>query len=407
MAIPLPAPSELLAAVRSTSAAVSLPLDDAAIDRFILSVPREQWHRLSTNHGVRLPLRFDSPRDELNLLSVLALLNFLSGYRAALHRLTGRGAYSTILSLILSAYLSDADSASSILSTKGMKSCTVASLASLAQISTHSESDHPTLGSAVKVGTKDDEAFELLGLVEGVLHETGETLDALGMADLGTWVEQELLRTRGEVASMVHSLATTFPAFRDVHVVSQPVYLFKKALWLLSVLSIRFSPRGDTCTSESASRDGPPPPFPVPTSADLAHLPIFADNVIPSLLASRPISIIQVPPEVTQDGTRNVQDLDESDATVLRASAVEACRRIVERAHELGSSSSSSPSSRSIEQVAAGGGGGGQQGVGSEEDLEWLKSWSEVELDGYLWNLGKEPQGQDVVRFGEKRTVFY
>ncbi|BGP41632.1 hypothetical protein JCM10449v2_005623 [Rhodotorula kratochvilovae] len=76
----------------------------------------------------------------------LALLNFLSGYRHALHRLTGRGAYSTILSLVLAAYLGSAPDAS-VLSASGMAAATVAQLADLARINTHTEKQHPTMPS--------------------------------------------------------------------------------------------------------------------------------------------------------------------------------------------------------------------------------------------------------------------
>lgn len=159
--------------------------------------------------------------------STLGLLNFLSGYRKALHRLTTRGAYSTVLSIVLSAYLSASDDdSSSILSAQGMKSCSVASIAALAQITTHTESDHPTLGSAVKVGTKDAEAFEILELVVKVLHETGETLQQLDAKNLGEWFENELCRTSGDSGAMIHSVRLTLESLDQTS--SEPA--FKRAL---------------------------------------------------------------------------------------------------------------------------------------------------------------------------------
>jgi len=94
-----------------------------------------------------------------------------------------------------------------------MKLCTVASIASLAQITTHSESDHPTLGPAVKVGTKDAEAFEILELVVGVLNETGQILEDLEMKDFGEWFEGELCRTKGDSGAMIHSVRHTSNLF--------------------------------------------------------------------------------------------------------------------------------------------------------------------------------------------------
>jgi len=241
------------------------------------------------------------------LYRTLGLLNFLSGYRSALHRLTGRGAWSTILSLVLSAYLSadPNDSSSSILSTSGMISSSVASLASLTQIKTHSEKDHETLGPAVKVGTKDPDAFEVLELLEKVLKETGGVLTELGYESLGEWFKEELCRLNGDSGAMIHSvrrhssklatfsyprefkknsyrafvawvqMATTFPAFADLHSTpSGSIYLFKKALWTLNAIKVAFSPSGSSSNA----------PFPLPTHTD--QFPVFADNVLPSTFLS-------------------------------------------------------------------------------------------------------------------------
>ncbi|GAA6016279.1 hypothetical protein JCM11491_006801 [Sporobolomyces phaffii] len=367
MTMTLPTPPDILACIRSSCRAASLPLNTQAIDDFIRSVSEPDWARLSGNHGVRLPLKFDSPRQELNLLVTIGLLNFLSGYRTALHRLTGRGAYSTVLSLVLSAYLSadpGADS-NSILSARGMAASTVGSIASLAQITTHREAAHPTLGPAVQVGTKDPDAFEVLELVVGVLHETGETLEALEVESLGAWFEAELCRTRGDVGEMIHSMATTFPAFKDVDTLDDgaEVFLFKKALWTLNAVHARFSVPAGSESDDAAA-------FPVPNRVD--EWPVFADNVLPSMLVH--YNILETPPVSPSPVPR---------PTVLRASAVYACQRIVERAHELADTAG--------------------------EDLAWLKGWNEVGLDGYLWSLAKEGGRREAVErvVEEKGTVFY
>lgn len=76
-------------------------------------------------------------------------------------------------------------------------------------------------------------------------------------------------------------MATTFPAFKDVHIVrtieggeDTTVYLFKKALWTLNAIYSRFSPNDQD--EESKLKLG----FPVPRG--IKEFPIFADNVIPS-----------------------------------------------------------------------------------------------------------------------------
>ncbi|GAA5992446.1 hypothetical protein JCM5350_001595 [Sporobolomyces pararoseus] len=363
----LPPPSSILSSIRSSCERVSLPLNREAIDEFIESVSESEWNKLSKNHGVRLPLKFDSPLQELNLLATLGLLNFLSGYRKPLHRLTSRGAYSTILSLVLSSYLSSTDDSASILSTKGMKLATVASLAQLAQIQTHQESSHPTLGPAVKVGTKDEEAFEILELLVRVLNETGEILESLEKSCLGEWFRDELSRLKGDSNAMIHSMATTFPSFKDVDIIDgEPVYLFKKALWTLNAIYTRFSQE----EKEGSSALN----FPIPEGVE--NFPIFADNVLPSMLIH--FKILSNPSSSSSSSTTKI-----INPTISRASSVFACQKIVERAHELSS----------------------QQGEGKE----WLRDWKEIELDGYLWSLAKEgKRREEIERVVEERgTVYY
>lgn len=88
-----------------------------------------------------------------------------------------------------------------------MLKTTPASLAALAQIQTHTESDHPTLGSVVRMGVKDEEAFELLELLAEVVVGTGQVLRALGKRDLGQWVKEALAETNGDAGAMVHMVS--------------------------------------------------------------------------------------------------------------------------------------------------------------------------------------------------------
>lgn len=101
-----------------------------------------------------------------------------------------------------------------------MLNCTPSSLAQLAQIQTHAEKYHPTLGPAVRVGTKDEEAFEVLELLEGVLKETGRVLEGLEMENLGEWIARELERCSGDSSAMIHSVRLTLhsllPVFQTV-----------------------------------------------------------------------------------------------------------------------------------------------------------------------------------------------
>lgn len=89
--------------------------------------------------------------------------------------------------------------------------------------------------------------------------------------------------------SPAHQLASTFPAFNDSHPSptpgGEPVYLFKKALWLLTVVSQRFSSRSG---NEDGEEEETKPKFPLPDLKKEA-LPIFADNVLPSTPSLPPL----------------------------------------------------------------------------------------------------------------------
>jgi hypothetical protein len=58
----------------------------------------------------------------------------------------------------------------------------------------------------------------------------------------------------------------SFPAFRDIHEIDgEPVYLLKKAFWLVTNVALRYKDEHTSFTPPSA-----------------AGFPIFADNVVPS-----------------------------------------------------------------------------------------------------------------------------
>lgn len=71
--------------------------------------------------------------------------------------------------------------------------------------------------------------------------------------------------------------------------------------------------------------------------------------------------------------------LSSDSATRLRAASIVACSAVVSRARELA----------------------------AESGKDWLASWTEQELDGWLWNAGKREGLRDVERIAEKATVYY
>lgn len=144
-------------------------------------------HLSDANHGLALPLAFPSSLDELNLISVLSLLNFASGYRIPLRTATGKGAWDNIRMLVFGLYISGDD----YLSAKGMQSIDDGKIAELWNVSLHIEKPHPTM-PAVMVGERGGPMNELVGLVTHTLNQTGAILSSMGYPNLGAFVAEAL-----------------------------------------------------------------------------------------------------------------------------------------------------------------------------------------------------------------------
>ena len=81
---------------------------------------------------------------ELNLLSVLSLLNFASGYRVPLHEQTGRGAWDNIRALTFSLFLSSTTE-TDWLSARGMQTINEQLIAEHLRLSVHVERPHESI----------------------------------------------------------------------------------------------------------------------------------------------------------------------------------------------------------------------------------------------------------------------
>ncbi|KAJ8295232.1 Queuosine salvage protein [Rhodotorula toruloides] len=186
---------------------------------------------------------------------------------------------------------------------------------------------------------------------------------------MGAWLLEKLVEAEGNGAKLMHDLVSTFPAFRDVHLVDdQPIFILKKALWLVTVISLAFR-----------TRQALEMPFEV---LDISGFSVFADNVLPTFLVHRGILDLSASSD-TALRSLSLSDssslsLSSASATRLRAASVVACSAIVQRAHELAT------------------------GTGKD----WLAR-TEQELDGWLWNEGKRADLREVERIAEKGTVYY
>ena len=180
--------------------------------RFLLSPAfTDTYQRLRYAHGMSLPLNFSSVAQELNVLSVLSILNFASGYRVPLHTATGRGAFDSIRALVFSMYISS-PSDGDLLSASGMQSIQEAKIAELMNVADkiHVERPHKDL-PAVMVGELGGPIWELVRLVAGALRETGDVLVKGGYPNLGAFVlealkEGEKVRQNGSQDSDVDPL---------------------------------------------------------------------------------------------------------------------------------------------------------------------------------------------------------
>ena len=168
------------------------------------------------------------------------------------------------------------------------------------------------------------------------------------------------------------------------------MYIFKKALFLIHAIRIRF-------------RDSPGS-VPIP---DTTRLPVFADNVLPSLLvylgvldisrASQGIS--DVFSQFAAKGSHDLLAASESNectpttrlgtpsegpvlntvqASILRAAAVDACEVIAERARSL------------------------------DPPADWIKNLTLPNLDMWLWSIAKDRSDyRKLPRFVLKETVMF
>ncbi|CDO72798.1 hypothetical protein BN946_scf184994.g51 [Trametes cinnabarina] len=355
-----------------------------------------------------LPLNFPSVASELNVLSVLSLLNFASGYRVPLHKATGRGAFDNIRAFVFGAWISSSTGAGDYFSAKGMEAMTEATVADLMRVTDviHVERPHEKI-HGVTVGELGGPIWEVVQLITKTLKETGEALIKGGYPDLGSFVlealkEGEKAKKAGqdEAEVALERLVRAIPAFQDMaFVYGQPVYCFKKAMLTLHSVALRFG------NSESA--------IPVPRTS---HLPIFADNVIPSLLvhlgvidlthADADLALPRLFPEAQnperlqsllsaaepvdpaaakkeKEVLREGPLLTVEQAFVLRAAAIDACELIVQTAKDLDTSDAA-------------------------EDLSWLKEITPPEVDAWIWAVAKDRRDyRKLERFALRNTAYF
>ncbi|KNZ78802.1 hypothetical protein J132_09940 [Termitomyces sp. J132] len=403
---PFPPSGIYLKSIRESSHSLrkkaGISITQEAIRRLLLSPAfTTTFKRVSQSHGLALPLNFSSPLDELNLLSILSLLNFASGYRMQLHHEVGRGAWNTIRAFAFSLYLSSSTDGSDLLSAKGIAAIDASKVAELMGVNIHVERTHDTI-PGLTIGQLGGPVYELVNLITGVLNETGKILVDTGYPNLGAFVAEALkegakakaiLDGSQELEVVLERLVRVIPGFRDMADVNgQPIYCFKKALFLIHAIVIRFGPIS-------------PPPFPLPKTT---QTPVFTDNVLPSMLIHLGVidlstselaslfpdagSVEKLEPLLgTYSGSESLAEVvpqegpnvTTNQAYVLRAAAVDACELMVEAAHSF-------------------------ETLPDDGSLDWLKELTLPQLDMWIWAVAKDrPDYRRLERFTLKNTVFF
>ncbi|KAL1921111.1 uncharacterized protein VTP21DRAFT_10827 [Calcarisporiella thermophila] len=324
-----------------------------AIVRFLTELTEESWSQNSVANGMSFPLKFESLEQECNILGLIDILNTGHGFRKELHESCDRGAFETIVFGVMSFHI-------------GSTSTTADSLSRLTswEVASHFgleiEQDVPTNLPHVTM-SKPTELAKLAKQIQEVLNETGRILQEKGFKTFGAFVIDAAKQANRSAEKFSEALINTFPAFQDAtELDGQPLYVFKKALLLASTLQRRFA------TTE-----------PIFDFKDIHKSPIFADNVIPTMLVH--FGMLEIPVNLKHTVIEGASTSVE-ESYRLRAAAIDVC-------HEIAMMANSSE-------------------IKTQVDFN-VKPMLEVDLDVYLWRVAKEPQYRKIPRFHCKETIFF
>lgn len=305
-----------------------------------------------------MPLLFDSKSQEINFIALLQLLNFGSGYRKELHEITGRGAYDTICFGLMNAHISSIK-----LDTVFMKQADLQTIASLFQLPLL-EDNRSIVPSSNSVSARST-LRHLIEQIRDVLIETGLILEHHGFNDMSDLVSHICpVGKPASAANLVKTLADLIPAFSDsaTSLQGKHVFILKKAQLLAAELYRRFHMEDSRFDFE-----------------DIDDLTIFADNVVPAVLRELGI-LIYDDSLASRVDHEDLLHKDERIDLQLRAASISACESILQTMRD---------------------------SLIPRSDLIRPQIPRAMDLDFYLWNMGKQPNYRSIKRHRTQDTVFY
>jgi len=192
-------------------------------------------------------------------------------------------------------------------------------------------------------------------------NETGNILQAGGYSNLGAFILSKLKKQNKDhlsASKLIMTLIDTFPAFKDESKYkNSTIYIYKKVQLLAADLYRSFN-----ITQ--------PQYF---NFMDINNLTIFPDNVIPAVL--RKLGILSVTDELENLINTQAELTHDSEYEIeLRAIAIVAADKVCKISHELNTNE--------------------------------VKT-NNIDLDYYLWTIGKSPEFRSVERHVTKDTIYY
>ncbi|CAI5725250.1 unnamed protein product [Hyaloperonospora brassicae] len=300
------------------------------------------------------PLTFRSQQDELNFLTLYGLLSFGSGYRKDLHKYADRGAHDTIVFGLIGMYISVPK-----LDAAFLQNVSVDIVASYFGIPLEKDEEVSRGIYMAKPGP----LKPLAVMIQKVLNESGQKLVDMKLADFGAFVLAHLspkhtneLRAKSpegsgaSAAYLVTQLVAVFPGFDDHNEFhGEKVYFLKRAQLAVACIYRRF-------------KDSDP----MLAFTDINKLTAFSDNVLPCVLHA--LGMLEYDTELESLINRGEELRAGQRECELRAAAIVACDQIV---------------------------------MASDGRIGTL------ELDFYLWRMGKEDRFRGLERHATRDTFFY